>query len=404
MKTLAPALLTLAALLPGTAGPPAKATFHVAIATLQGPMAEDSRRGVEALVKAYGETRKGGLILSLLLPDTWDMDPEPFLASLTQLTEDPLMKAVVVYQAVPGTAEAFKRIHAKRPDIYCLAGQAHEDPAVITASADLVVNQDFISRGYTLPWAAKEMGAKTFVHISFARHLALDSIGRQRAILEDACQDLGLRFAAETSLDPLLVGAAASQQFILDKVPGWLKHYGGDTERVAFFCTQDGQTGPLLKRLLESKHGLFVEADLPSPLMGYPAALGLDLSKEKSFPAMLKRIESAVVTKGGAGRFGTWAFSFGHSVTAGLGEYAIRVLKGTARKNHPEGLFAAMAQWTPGTTWNGALYVDTVKGKQYPNEILVYADTYVLGGLKGKHSLATTRLKIPEKYFALKKH
>jgi len=399
MKLLAIALSTLAAL---AVGAPPKAPFHVAVATFGGPMAEDSRRGVESLVKAYGEARNGGWIQPLLLPD-WDYDPEVFLASLTKVTEDPLLKAIVVYQAVPGTAEAFKRIHAKRPDIYCLAGQAHEDPAVITASADLVVNQDFISRGYTLPWAAKEMGAKAFVHISFPRHLAAESMGRRKAILEEACKDLGLRFAAETSLDPLLVGPGASQQFILDKVPGWLKQYGGDQGKVAFFCTQDGQTEPLLKRLLESKHGLFVEADLPSPLMGYPAALGLDLSKEKSFPAMLRRIESAVVAKGGAGRFGTWTFSFGHSVTAGLGEYAIRVLKGTARKNQPEDLFAAMTQWTPGTTWNGTSYVDASKGKRYANELLVYADTYILGGLSGKRSLGTTRLKIPEKYLAVKK-
>ena len=54
--------------------------------------------------------------------------------------------------------------------------------------------------------------------------------------------------------------------------------------------------------------GYFVEADLPSPLMGYPGALGIDLSKEQGdWPAILRKVEEAVVKAGGGGRMGTWA-------------------------------------------------------------------------------------------------
>ena len=391
MKKLALALSLAGSLLAAT-------PYHVAVATVDEP---DALLGAESLVQAYGDAAHGGRIQALVMRD-WDEDRNGYVAALAKLAEDPQMKAVVVYQAVPGTAEAFKRIHARRPDIYCLAGDAHEDPAVITAAADLVQNEDFLSRGYTLVWAAKAMGARTFVHISFPRHLAQESLGRRRAIMEEVCRDLGLRFAAETSLDPLDVGGAQSRQFILGKVPEWLKQYGGNGDKVAFFCTQDGQTGPLLQRLLESKNGLFVEADLPSPLMGYPEALGLDLSGEKAFPAILEKVERAVVAKGGAGRFGTWAFSYGHAVTAGLGEYAIRVLDGKARKNSLEDLYAAFGKWTPGAKWNGALYVDAA-GRQYPNLALGYMDTYLLGGSGQGHYLGTTSLKIPGKYYALKK-
>ena len=34
---------------------------------------------------------------------------------------------------------------------------------------------------------------------------------------------------------------------------------------------------------------------------------------------------------------------------------------------------------------------------------LVYMDTYILGGLKGKKFLPTTGLKVPEKYLNMKK-
>ena len=75
-------------------------------------------------------------------------------------------------------------------------------------------------------------------------------------------------------------------------------------------------TEPLLKQLLEYG-GYFIEADLPSPLMGYPGALGLDLTEEAGdFDKILKKVESAIVEKGGAGRFGTWAYSYGYTVSA----------------------------------------------------------------------------------------
>ena len=93
----------------------------------------------------------------------------------------------------------------------------------------------------------------------------------------------------------------------------------------AFFCTNDAHTEPLLKQLL-AYGGYFIEADLPSPLMGYPGAWH-DLTAEAGdFPAILKKVEAAVAAKGGSGRFGTWAYSYGYTVSAGLGTHAVNVL------------------------------------------------------------------------------
>jgi hypothetical protein len=76
-------------------------------------------------------------------------------------------------------------------------------------------------RGYLIIHSAKELGAKTFVHISFPRHMSYELLSRRRAIMEQACKDLGLKFAFETAPDPTSdVGVAGAQQFILEKVPG----------------------------------------------------------------------------------------------------------------------------------------------------------------------------------------
>jgi len=178
-------------------------------------------------------------------------------------------------------------------------------------------------------------------------------------------------------------------------VPAWIQKYGKDT---AFFCTNDAHTEPLLKQLLQYG-GYFVEADLPSPLMGYPGALGIDLSAEQgNFPAILKKVEDEIVAKGGSGRFGTWAYSYGFSTSAALGEFAKRIIEGTAKIDSMEDLMNAYNKYTPGAKWNGAYYTDMNTGVKAKNHILVYEDTYVFG----KGYLGSTSQTVPEKYYTVK--
>jgi hypothetical protein len=399
MKKLVAIILALAFLVVGTdVFAQAKAKFHIGIATETVSQAEDDLRGAEQLIKEYGSVKDGGMIQHITYPDDFMSQQETYISNVVALADDPLMKAIVINQAVPGAAEAFKRVRAKRPDILLLAGEPHEDPLVIQQAADLAVSNDFVSRGYTIIWAAKQLGAKNFVHISFPRHMSYETLGRRRAIMEEACKDLGINFYFETAPDPTSdVGVAGAQQFILEKVPQWVQKYGKDT---AFFCTNDAHTEPLLKQLL-AYGGYFVEADLPSPLMGYPGALGLDLSKEAGdFPAILKKVEKAVIDKGGAGRFGTWAFSYGYTVTAGLGEFAKRVIEGNAKKDSLKDVFDAFGKYTPGAKWNGAYYTDMATGVRARNQVLIYMDTYIFG----KGFLPTTQVKVPDKYYMIKMH
>ena len=399
MRKLVAVILVLAFLVVGAdVFAQAKAKFHIGIATETVSQAEDDLRGAEQLIKEYGSVKDGGMIQHITYPDDFMSQQETYISNVVALADDPLMKAIVINQAVPGAAEAFKRVRAKRPDILLLAGEPHEDPLVIQEAADLAVSNDFVSRGYTIIWAAKQLGAKNFVHISFPRHMSYETLGRRRAIMEEACKDLGMNFYFETAPDPTSdVGVAGAQQFILEKVPQWVQRYGKET---AFFCTNDAHTEPLLKQLL-AYGGLFVEADLPSPLMGYPGALGLDLSKEAGdFPAILKKVEKAVIDKGGAGRFGTWAFSYGYTVTAGLGEFAKRVIEGNAKKDSLKDVFDAFGKYTPGAKWNGSYYTDMATGVRARNQVLIYMDTYIFG----KGFLPTTQVKVPDKYYNIQMH
>jgi len=403
MKVLfkAAALIPTIALLLTSGKAFAAAPFHIGVCTETVTQAEDDLRGAEQLIKEYGTVASGGYIKHITYPDDFMSQQETVISNLVSLSDDPLMKVVVTCNALPGVAEAYKRIRAKRPDILLLAALPAEDPLVIQQAADLAVDADFVSRGYTIPWGAKQLGAKTFVHISFPRHMSYESLGRRRSIMEQACKDLGITFAFETAPDPTSdVGTSGAQQFILEKVPQWIKKYSPNGEKVAFFCTNDAHTEPLIKQIVANKNAIFVEPDSASPLMGFPGALGLDLTAEKgNFPAIVKKIDDAVKAKGAAGRVGTWAYSTGFTLTAGLGELGKRVVEGKAKLTNTKDIYAALGKYTPGAKWNGAYYTDMSTGVRAKNQLLVYMDTYVFG----KGYLGATNQKVPEKYFTIKK-
>ena len=279
-------------------GSDAAATYKIGIVTGSVSQSEDDRRGAEAFQALYGED----MVKLAIYPDNFTEELETTIQTIVNLSDDPDMKAIIVNQAVPGTTEAFRRIKESRPDIICIAGEAHEDLPEIGSAADLVCNNDFVSRGYLIIRTAHELGCDTFVHISFPRHLAYETMSRRLAIMKAACEEFGMKFVLETAPDPTSdVGVAGAQAYILEKVPEWVEKYG---QKAAYFCTNDAHTEPLLKQLLEYG-GYFIEADLPSPLMGYPGALGIDLTAEAGdYAKILAKVEEAICEKGGADRFG----------------------------------------------------------------------------------------------------
>ena len=368
--------------------------FHIGIVTGSVSQSEDDRRGAEAFQAKYGEEN----VILAIYPDNFTEEQETTIQTIVNLSDDPLMKAIIVNQAVPGTTEAFRRIKESRPDIICIAGESHEDLPEIGSAADLVVNNDFVARGYLMIRTAHELGCDTFVHISFPRHMSYETMSRRVAIMKEACNEFGMKFEMETAPDPTTdVGVPGAQAYILEHVPEWIKKYGTNS---AYFCTNDAHTEPLLKMLLEHG-GYFIEADLPSPLMGYPGALGIDLTAEAGdFQKILSKVEAAVVEKGGAGRFGTWAYSYGYTVSAGLAEHARNVIMGTSELNDIDAISAAYGVFSPGAEWNGSNYTNVDTGVKADNIFLIYQDTYIMGD--PGYYMESTKVEVPEKYFTVK--
>ncbi|MBR5110807.1 MAG: DUF3798 domain-containing protein [Clostridia bacterium] len=395
MKKIVALLLCVMMVLSLAAFASAEEEFHIGIVTGSVSQSEDDRRGAEAFQAMYGED----VVKLAIYPDNFSEELETTIQTIVNFADDPLMKAIIVNQAVPGTTEAFRKVKEMRPDIICIAGESHEDLPEIGSAADLVCNNDFVARGYLMIRTAHELGCDTFVHISFPRHMGYETMSRRVAIMKAACEEFGMSFVLETAPDPTQsdVGTPGAQAYILEHAPEWIEKYGTNS---AYFCTNDAHTEPLLKQLL-AYGGYFIEADLPSPLMGYPGALGLDLTEAGGdFEKILAAVEAAVVEKGGAGRFGTWAYSYGYTVSAGLAQHAYNVLKGESVLDDIDDIAKAYEVFSPKANWNGSSYTDATTGVKSDNIFLVYQDTYIMGN--PGHYMGSTEIEVPEKYFTVK--
>lgn len=375
----------------------AGANYHIGVVSGTVSQSEDGLRGAEAVVKEYGALENGGRVVHVTFPDNFMQEQETTISKIVSLADDPEMKVIVMAEAIPGTSAAFKAIKEKRPDIVLLANTPHEDPELISQYADVSVHPDSVARGYLIVKAAHDLGAKKFMHISFPRHLGYELIARRRSIFQAAAKDLGMQYIEMSAPDPVSdVGVPGAQQFILEQVPNWLDKYGKD---VAFFATNDAQTEPLLKKIAEIG-GYFIEADLPSPTMGYPGALGVQFAEDEKgdWPKILAKVEEAVKNAGGSGRMGTWAYSYNFASVQALTDFAMKHLdNGTDLKDF-NALLESYQKYTPGAGWNGSDYVDA-NGVEKDNFFMLYQDTYVFG----KGYLHMTEEKVPEKYFEIKK-
>ena len=366
--------------------------YHIGIVTTSVSQSEDNFRGAEAILKKYGAANEGGKITIVTIPDNFMQEQETTISQMVSLADDPKIKAIVVAEGVPGTYPAFKTIREKRPDILLFVNNNHEDPVQVSTVADVVVNADSIARGYLIVKTAHDLGATKFMHISFPRHLSYETLARKRAIMEQTAKDLGMEYIEMSAPDPLSdVGVPGSQQFILEQVPNWIKKYGKD---IAFFATNDAQTEPLIKQIA-AYGGIFVEAELPSPTMGYPGALGVEFTDDEkgNWPKILEKVEKSVIAAGGSGRMGTWTYSYSFAGVIGLTDLAIKSIESGDRDFTLDKLLASLDTATPGSKWNGSLMKDN-KGVEVHNAFFVYQDTYIFG----KGYMGTATVEIPEKY------
>ena len=364
------------------------APFHIGICTETQASWPEPFLGAQQLVREYGSVKDGGYVQHVTSPK-----------ELASMAKDPLMKVVVACTVGKGVSDAYRTLRTKRPDIVLLAGDSWDDPTEIQRSADLVLDFDSVAKGFAIPWVARQLGAGALLFVSMQRHLDMkDRIGRNKAVMEQACKDLGLTFAYVEAVDPR-GNRESAKAFIAENVPKWIQKYGAAGAKVAFYSTQDALAGHLARQVLDNPGAVFVEEEYASPLTIDTDLFALDPKAEQyDFSALMKKIEAGVSAKGANGRIGTSIRGADFVFTAGLGEFGKRLVEGKAQLSNLESLYDALGKYAPGSSWKGVFHKDALTGERSRTRLMLRTDTYIFG----RGFMGATTPEVPESYYAIR--
>ena len=336
--------------------------YKIGILTGTVSQGEEEYRAAENLKAKYGDK-----IITATYPDNFMKEQETTISQAMTIAADPDVKAIVFLQAVPGASAAIDKVREKRPEILFIAGVPGEDPSMIAAKADIVLQTDDLGMGVSIAEQAKKMGAETLVHYSFPRHMSYEMLAKRRDILKKTSEEIGLKFVEATAPDPTGdAGVPGAQQFILEDVPVKVAEYG---EKTAFFNTNCSMQEPLIKSIL-AEGAILPQQCCPSPYHGYPGALGIEIPEDKKGDVayITEAITKVLEDKGGTGRFATWPVPVNMLfVEAGV-EYAMAFAEGKVDRNDGEYLTKLMKELVGGD----------VKISNYKEEDTVYENYYLL--------------------------
>lgn len=345
--------------------------YKVAIVTNTVSQNEEEYRSGQMMVDKYGADR----IVHVTWPDNFMTEQEQMITTITKLGADPDIKAVIVNQAVAGTNAAIDKLKETRDDIFIIYGTPAENPEDIATRADLLLQPNELDMGTAMVDQAQKLGAKTFVHYSFPRHMAMVLLSQRRDLIKQRCAELGLEFVDATAPDPTgESGVPGTQQYILEDVPKMVEKYGPDT---AFFATNCSMQVPLIKASVTQK-AIYPMPCCPSPYHGFPAALGLIAEDASAMSVGLQDIVDQTTTKlkeaGCEGRFSTWPVPVSMMITVAGTEYAFQVINGNVSADSLDLTeLGRLMEAYAGVKINMTSYTDT-NGKAYDNYKFIMMD------------------------------
>lgn len=339
-------------------------TWKIGIMTGTVSQNEEEYRAAQNVVAKYGEEH----VLLMTYPDKFMDEQETTIANLVSMASDPDVKALIIVQAVPGTSAAIDKAREVNPDLLIIAGTPGENPADISARADIVFALDELAMGTTIPDQAKKQGAKVLVHYSFPRHMSYALLSARRDLMKERCEEIGLEFVDATALDPTGdAGLSGAQQFILEDTPRMIEKYGKDT---AFFSTNCGLQIPLIKMVAEGG-AIYPQPCCPSPYHGFPSALGIEIPEDKQgdIDFVVEEIRAKVAEYGNTGRMSTWPVPCAMMFVEAGAEYSIAWIKGETNGKLDTAVVAEKFQDYAGVPVDMTALVEN--GTSYENYLMV---------------------------------
>ena len=334
----------------------AAADYKIGIITGTVSQGEEEYQAAQNLKAKYGD-----MVVTATYPDNFSTETEQTIATVTNMAADPDVKAIVFVQAVPGAAAAINKVKETRDDILFISGVCAEDPAVIAAASDICLLVDEIAMGTTIIDQAAAQGAKTFVHISFERHLGYATISARQALFKENCAKLGLEYVEATAPDPTGdAGVTGAQAWVTENIKVYVDQYGKDT---AFFCTNCSMQVPLIQQCAELG-AIYPQQCCPSPYHGYPSAFNISTEgHEGDVPYMLEQITAKVAEYGNTGRMSTWEVPVNMVMIEAGFNYAQKWIEGTITERCDEAALLAEIQAIAGEAASITKYSDEASGE-----------------------------------------
>jgi len=330
--------------------------YKIGIITGTVSQGEEEYQAAQNMKAKYGD-----MIVTATYPDNFSTETEQTIATVTNMAADPAVKVIVFVQAVPGATAAINKVKETRDDILFITGVCAEDPAVIAAAADICMLVDEIAMGTTIIDEAAKMGAKTFVHISFERHLGYATIAGRQAGFKARCAELGIEYVEATAPDPTGdAGVTGAQAWVTENIKVYVDQYGKDT---AFFCTNCSMQVPLIQQCAELK-AIYPQQCCPSPYHAYPSAFNISTEgHEGDVPYMLEQITAKVAEYGNTGRMATWEVPINMMMIEAGVEYGIKWCEGEITDRCDEEALLAEMKLIAGDATTVSHYSDEATGE-----------------------------------------
>lgn len=300
------------------------ADYKIAILTGTTSQGEEEFTSATKLVEEYP-----GKVLHDTYPDNFSSEVETTISKLIAFANDPDVKAIIFVQGVQGAVSAFTQIRDSlgRDDILLICGVPAEDPADISAAADIVLAVDEIGCGYQVADKAAEWGCDVIVHYSFARHLSYETIVAKRDAMKMTAETYGIEFVERDCPDPTGdAGMSGAQAAVIEDVPKVMQEYAG--KKVCFYCTNCGIQVALQQAVLAAGDDAYYALPCcPSPFHGYQEAFGLDATYG-DIDGAITNLANYLNENGAINRFSTWAIPVNMSMINASYEYACAYAEG----------------------------------------------------------------------------
>ena len=334
----------------------AKVDYKIGIITGTVSQGEEEYQMAQDLKKEYGD-----MVVTATYPDNFSTETEQTIATVTNMAADPDVKAIIFVQAVPGATAAIQKVKETRDDILFISGVCAEDPGVIAAASDICLLVDEIAMGTTIIDQAQKQGAKTFVHISFERHLGYATIAARQQGFKDRCAELGIEYVEATAPDPTGdAGVTGAQAWITENIKTYVDKYGADT---AFFSTNCSLQVPLIQEVAKYK-AIFPQQCCPSPYHAYPSAFNIETKgHEGDVEYMLGEIKKAVADAGNSGRMSTWEVPINMMMIEAGFNYAVKWIEGDITERCDEEALLAEMKAISGEATTISHYSDEATGE-----------------------------------------